>query len=228
MASINNDLVAAFRLLAKKLTQERAECPDFARDMFEMLAKVKPSFFKGQDDPTFLENGIREFKKIFRVVNYPENMRLGQAILYLKDEDDLWWRENGDRFSVVEGTEELKALRFEQGLTEEIQLGLGDVSKEFGVTIEDVPIVDEFMDVFSSEISGVPPTRVVEFTIHLVPGTALISKVPYRMAPPETSELKMQLQELLDKGYIRPSASPLGVPILFVKKKDGSMRLCKL
>ena len=71
-----------------------------------------------------------------------------------------------------------------------------------------------------------PPARTLEFTIELNPGTAPISKAPYRMAPPEMSELKTQLQDLFDKGYIRPSASPWGAPVLFVKKKDGSMRLC--
>ncbi|XP_056689989.1 uncharacterized protein [Spinacia oleracea] len=101
-----------------------------------------------------------------------------------------------------------------------------DVSKEVGVKIEDVPIVNEFMDVFPSEISGMPPARALEFTIELNPGTSPISKAPYRMAPPEMSELKTQLQEFFDKGYIRPSASPWGAPVLFVKKKDGSIRLC--
>ena len=71
-----------------------------------------------------------------------------------------------------------------------------------------------------------PPVRAIEFTIDLVPGTAPISKAPYRMAPPEMSELKTRLQELLDKGYIRPSASPWGAHVLFVKKKEWSMRLC--
>ena len=83
-----------------------------------------------------------------------------------------------------------------------------DVSEEVGVNIEDVPIVSKFMDLFSSMISGMPPTRAIEFTIDLVPRTAPISKVAYTLAPLEMSELKMQLQELVDKGYIRPSASP--------------------
>uniref|UniRef100_A0A2N9GFR5 CCHC-type domain-containing protein n=1 Tax=Fagus sylvatica TaxID=28930 RepID=A0A2N9GFR5_FAGSY len=75
-------------------------------------------------------------------------------------------------------------------------------------------------------LHGLPPEREVEFTIDLVPGTGPISKAPYRMAPAELKELKEQLQDLLDKGFIRPSASPWGAPVLFVKKKDGSMRLC--
>jgi hypothetical protein len=81
-------------------------------------------------------------------------------------------------------------------------------------------------DVFPDELPGMPPDRDVEFVIELQPGTAPISKRTYRMPPKELAELKTQLQELLDKGYICPSSSPWGCPALFVKKKDGSLRLC--
>ncbi|TYK22952.1 reverse transcriptase [Cucumis melo var. makuwa] len=91
---------------------------------------------------------------------------------------------------------------------------------------EDVPVVKEFLDVFPNDLSGLPPDREIEFTIELLPRTAPISQAPYRMAPSELKELKMQLQELVDKGYIRPSVSPWGAPVLFVKKKDGTLRLC--
>ncbi|KAL0533781.1 hypothetical protein IC582_027827 [Cucumis melo] len=91
---------------------------------------------------------------------------------------------------------------------------------------EDVPVVKEFLDVFLDDLSGLPPDREIEFTIELLPGTAPISEAPYRMTPSELKELKMQLQELVDKGYIRPSVSPWGAPVLFVKKKDGTLRLC--
>ncbi|KAA0062248.1 DNA/RNA polymerases superfamily protein [Cucumis melo var. makuwa] len=91
---------------------------------------------------------------------------------------------------------------------------------------EDVPVVKEFLDVFPGDLSGLPPDREIEFTIELLPGTTPISQAPYRMAPSELKELKMQLQELVDKGYIRPSVSPWGAPVLFVKKKDGTFRLC--
>jgi hypothetical protein len=82
------------------------------------------------------------------------------------------------------------------------------------------------MDVFPDELPGLPPDRDVEFVIELQPGTAPISKRSYRMPPKELAELKKQLQELLDKGYIRPSSSPWGCPALFVKKKEGRQRLC--
>ena len=105
---------------------------------------------------------------------------------------------------------------------------LAYVLKSEGTTLktEDISVVKEFPDVFSEDLHGLPPEREVEFTIDLVPGTGPISKAPYRMAPAELKELKEQLQDLLDQGFIRPSASPWGAPVLFVKKKDGSMRLC--
>ncbi|WOG95151.1 hypothetical protein DCAR_0414454 [Daucus carota subsp. sativus] len=100
-----------------------------------------------------------------------------------------------------------------------------DVSRE-PPKIKEIPIVNEFSDVFPDELPGLPPDREIEFTIDLAPGTEPVSKAPYRMAPVEMKELAMQVQELLDKGFIRPSVSPWGAPVLFVKKKDGSMRLC--
>eukprot|EP00253_Pinus_taeda_P023407 PITA_23407 len=89
-----------------------------------------------------------------------------------------------------------------------------------------VPIIQEFTDVFQEEIPGLPPQRNIDFTIELIPGAAPVSRAPYRMSTPELTELKMQLQELLDKEYIRPSVSPWGAPVLFVKKKDGTLRMC--
>ena len=92
--------------------------------------------------------------------------------------------------------------------------------------IEDVPVVNEFPDVFPDELPGLPPDKEIESAIDLAPGTEPVSKAPYRMAPVEMKELATQLQDLLEKGVIRPSVSPWGAPVLFVKKKDGSMRLC--
>jgi hypothetical protein len=92
--------------------------------------------------------------------------------------------------------------------------------------IERISVVYEYPDVFPDELPGMPPNREIEFAIELQPGTAPISKRPYRMPPAELAELKKQLQELLDKGFIRPSTSPWGCPTLFVKKKDESLRLC--
>ncbi|KAL4032686.1 hypothetical protein IC575_005767 [Cucumis melo] len=91
---------------------------------------------------------------------------------------------------------------------------------------EEVPVVNEYLDVFSADLSGLPPDREVEFTIELLPGTTPISQAPYRMAPSELKELKVQFQELIDKEYIRPSVSPWGALVLFMKKKDSTLRLC--
>ena len=95
-----------------------------------------------------------------------------------------------------------------------------------GTLVDEIPVVREFPDVFPYDIVGLPPDREVEFTIDLIPETEPISIPPYRMAPAELRELKAQLEELLSKGFIRPSISPWGAPVLFVKKKDGSLRLC--
>jgi hypothetical protein len=92
--------------------------------------------------------------------------------------------------------------------------------------LKKIPVVCEYADVFPDELLGMPPDRDIEFAIELQPGTTPISKRLYRMPPVELAELKKQLQELLDKGFIRPSTSPWGCPALFVKKKDKSLRLC--
>jgi len=93
-------------------------------------------------------------------------------------------------------------------------------------TLEEVPIVDEYPDVFPEELPGIPPDRDIEFVIDLIPETSPITKRPCRMIASELAELKKQLGELQQSGFIRPSSSPWGAPVLFVKKKDGSMRMC--
>ena len=93
------------------------------------------------------------------------------------------------------------------------------------VNPSDIAVIREFMDVFPNDIPDMPPQREIDFTINLVPGTGLILKAPYRMAPKEMEELKSQLEELLEKGYIRPSISPWGALVLFVWKKYDSLRL---
>ncbi|GKE97306.1 putative reverse transcriptase domain-containing protein, partial [Tanacetum coccineum] len=92
--------------------------------------------------------------------------------------------------------------------------------------LEDIPVVKEFPEVFSKNLPGLPPVRQVEFQIDLIPGAAPVARSPYRLAPLEMQELSEQLQELADRGFIRPSTSPWGASVLFVKKKDGSFRMC--
>ncbi|GJT81653.1 putative reverse transcriptase domain-containing protein [Tanacetum coccineum] len=92
--------------------------------------------------------------------------------------------------------------------------------------LKDILVVIEFLEVFPEDLLGLPPVRQVEFQIDLIPRTTPIAQAPYRLAPSEMQELSNQLQELSDRGFIRPSTLPWGAPVLFVKKKDGSFRMC--
>jgi hypothetical protein len=93
-------------------------------------------------------------------------------------------------------------------------------------SLEHIRIVCEYLDGFLEELLGMPPDRHIEFSIELLPGIAPISKIPYRMDVKDLIELKKQIEELIEKCFIRPSSSPWGAPILFVNKKDGSRRMC--
>nr|GEY13496.1 putative reverse transcriptase domain-containing protein [Tanacetum cinerariifolium] len=99
-------------------------------------------------------------------------------------------------------------------------------SKSQEKRMEDVPVIHDFPKVFPKEVTGLPPLRQVEFRIDLVPGAAPVVRVPYRLTPSKMKELSVQLQELLEKGFIRLSLSSWGASVLFGKKKDGSFRMC--
>nr|GFA14686.1 putative reverse transcriptase domain-containing protein [Tanacetum cinerariifolium] len=98
--------------------------------------------------------------------------------------------------------------------------------KPEGKQLKDVPIIQVFPKVFSENLPGLPPARPVKFQVDLIPGAAFVARRLYRLAPSEIKELSEQLQEISDKGLIRPSSSPWGAPVLFVKKKNGSFRMC--
>ncbi|KAL6325936.1 hypothetical protein AAG906_038427 [Vitis piasezkii] len=100
------------------------------------------------------------------------------------------------------------------------------VSDENDLKLEDIPIIKDYPNVFLNNLHDMPLEKEMEFTIDLIPRTTPISKTSYNMTPIELKKLKVQLQELLDKGFIRLNVSPWGAPILFVKKNDGSTRLC--
>jgi hypothetical protein len=129
---------------------------------------------------------------------------------------------------------DLRTIKLRHG-HEEIQVSIpiavpaktsGQVYEAIVQEIQDISVVCEFLDVFPEDLPGLPPERDVEFVIELKPGTASISKRSYRMPPNELAELKTQLQDLLEKGFIRPSSSPWGCPAIFVKKKDQTLRMC--
>nr|GEW22353.1 putative reverse transcriptase domain-containing protein [Tanacetum cinerariifolium] len=98
--------------------------------------------------------------------------------------------------------------------------------KSKGKQLKDVQVIQDYPEVFPKDLSGLPLARPVEFQIDLIPGVAPVARAPYRLAPSEMKELSKKLQELSEKGFIRPSSSPWGAPVLFVKKKDGSFKMC--
>ena len=99
-------------------------------------------------------------------------------------------------------------------------------SKKGQVNLEDILVIKKFPDVFPEELHNLPPEREVDMAIEVLPGTTPISRAPYHMTPTELKELNTQLQELLDKGFVRPSVSSWGALVLFVKKKDDTLRIC--
>ncbi|GJX92358.1 putative reverse transcriptase domain-containing protein [Tanacetum coccineum] len=121
----------------------------------------------------------------------------------------------------------ISCLKAQEYMAKGCQVFLAQISakkeedKSEGKQIKDVPIVRDFPEVFPEDLPGLPPARPVEFQINLILGAAPVARAPYRLAPSEMKELSQQLQELSDKGFIRPSSSPWGAPILFVKKKMG-------
>ena len=140
-------------------------------------------------------------------------------------EGDIRDGRNASRLNIISCTKPQKYI--EKGC----HLFLAQVTEKEGKEseekcLEDVPIVRDFPEVFPEDLPGLPPTRQIEFRIDLVPGAAPVARAPYRLAPTELQELSDQLSELSKKGFIRPSSSPWGAPVLFVKKKDGSFRMC--
>jgi hypothetical protein len=119
---------------------------------------------------------------------------------------------------------EVSALQLKKSYRKGCQvftMHMEEAPKDKVPSVEDCTVLKEYEDVFK-EISGLPPKRDIDFSINLMPGATPVSKTPYRMSTPELKELQMQLEELLKKGYIRPSVSPWGAPVLFMKKKDGT------
>jgi hypothetical protein len=100
------------------------------------------------------------------------------------------------------------------------------VNERKGTSLDQYPVLSEFKDVFLNKFPGLPPERELDFTIEIKPGAKPISKTLYRMTVPEICELQMHLKDILDLWLIRPSVSPWGAPVIFVKKHDGSLRLC--
>jgi hypothetical protein len=130
--------------------------------------------------------------------------------------------------SVKLTTPDLKELKFvvEPVMTTKGVANHANMNQMDAIQVSEVPVVNEFPDVFPKELPGMPPDRDIEFVIKLKPRTTLIYKTLYRMATPELAELKEHLKELLEKCFIHPSLSLWEAPMIFVPKKDGTQRLC--
>ncbi|CAA0813312.1 Unknown protein, partial [Striga hermonthica] len=148
-----------------------------------------------------------------------------EITLYLPGDDSITFFGSKNRSlpHVVSMAKATKLLR--RGNCQGYLVSLVDDSQK-SRSPHDVPVVRNFVDVFPDELPGGPPNRQVEFSIYLIPRAGPVSKAPYHMAPKELQELKAKIQEILRLGFIRPSVSPWGAPVLFVKKKDESMRMC--
>jgi hypothetical protein len=123
---------------------------------------------------------------------------------------------------------EISAMQLKKCYRKGCQLFAARVEEVFQDVVSNLEyhrVLKEFEDVFQ-EMPGLPPKRDIDFSINLMPGAAPVSKATYRMSTPELKELQLQIEELLKKGYIHPSVSPWRAPVLFVKKKDGTLRLC--
>ncbi|KAK1647758.1 hypothetical protein QYE76_065563 [Lolium multiflorum] len=141
-----------------------------------------------------------------------------------------WLTENGAVINCGDKTVSLRnsiggRIVFQGDKYSELEIGL-ELNSLKEVRIEDIPVVNEFKDVFPKELPGMPPDREIEFTIDLIPGTAPIAQPPYKMGPKELVELKAQIDELEQKGFIQESVSPWGTPVIFVDKRDGGKRMC--
>ncbi|KAA3470070.1 DNA/RNA polymerases superfamily protein [Gossypium australe] len=157
------------------------------------------------------------------LVKHHANLNCAAKRMILKSSEDEEVIVIGERRDYLSNV--ISALRAEKLVRKGCEAFLAYVSLcSQGLSVGDVRTVKEFSDVFFEELLGLPPNREVEFSIELLPGMAPVSIAPYRMAPKELVELNAQIQELLDQGFIRPSVSPCGAPVLFEKKKDGSIK----
>jgi hypothetical protein len=132
---------------------------------------------------------------------------------------------------VIQCAKRIVRLTKEDGITVEFVAATQSnqtsmLNRTKATTLEEIRVVQEYLDVFPGDLSCMPPDHDIEFLIELLPGTPPISKRPYRMPINELVELKKQIAELQAKGFIRPTSSPCGAPVLFVEKKDGTQRMC--
>ncbi|GJX81044.1 putative reverse transcriptase domain-containing protein [Tanacetum coccineum] len=160
--------------------------------------------------PTTLDHGYNVELADGRII-WVNTVLLGCTLNFLETEVEV---EMG-KYDVIIGMDWL--TKYQAVIDCAKKIDTGDKSKK--KQLQDVPIVKNFPEVFPEDLPGLPPTRQVAFHNDLVPGAAPVARAPYRLAPSEMKELEDQLQELSDKGFIRPSSSPWGAPVLFVNEE---------
>ncbi|GJY82279.1 putative reverse transcriptase domain-containing protein, partial [Tanacetum coccineum] len=208
----------------------------FISSAFSSLINIAPTLLENSYDVELADGKIVGVDTILRscilnFLNHPFNIDLMPVELGSFDViiGMDWLRSNNGRESRLTIISCSKAQEY---MAKGCQIFLAQISakkeedKSEGKQLKDVPIVQDFPEVFPEDLPGLPPARPVEFQVDLIPGAAPVARAPYRLAPSKMKELSEKLQELSDKGFIRPSSSPWGAPVLFVKKKDGSFRMC--
>ncbi|GJY35286.1 hypothetical protein Tco_0420664 [Tanacetum coccineum] len=172
-------------------------------------------------------NGMDWLANHHAVIIYDEKiMRIPYGDKVLKVQGDRDCKGEKSKLSIISCTKTQKYIKrgYLIFLAQVTKKETEDKSEE--KRLEDVQTIRDFSKVFPEDLPGLPPTPQVEFQIDLVPSAAPVARAPYRLAPTKLQELSTQLQELSDKGFIRPSSLPWGAPVLFVKKKDESFRMC--
>ncbi|XP_040990941.1 uncharacterized protein LOC121238165 [Juglans microcarpa x Juglans regia] len=234
--------------------REQDHCHNGGRDLADAIRQMTKTMrytnFMGTERPKKANKWQLDLNRTFEISGYTEEPKVQYARHLLQGEAEIWWdtrrhdRELGtitiltwDRFKeefvnrfFPESMKTQKAQEFATLAKKCIANGattyLAFIVEDYGCNKEGLPIVEEYPVVFTNDLSGLPPDRETNFTIELEPATTAVHKAPYCMAPLELKELKEQIEELLEKGCIQPSSSPWGAPILFIKKKDESLRLC--
>ncbi|XP_030479438.1 uncharacterized protein LOC115696688 [Cannabis sativa] len=190
---------------------------------FQIFHRIQVPEFEGGQHPMVAKRWFRKIKKNFNTIGTPEEYQVTFVVPKLEGGAADWW----ETLSRTMETDVMTWRDFEEVFRE--QYFSPSQRRTLIGEFRPVPwilVVSGFSDVFPEDLPWLPPNREIEFCIDLIPGSQSVSIVPYRMAPVELAELKKQLGELMDKGYIRHSTSPWGAPVLFAKKANGTLRLC--
>ncbi|XP_062089472.1 uncharacterized protein LOC133796005 [Humulus lupulus] len=182
---------------------------EFASDLVPTDATRRDRFFRG------LNPMVAQDVRITSVLGVTTYVQVIKNALTVEGVEDRIWRESAT-------SRDARRMGGCMGFF----VSVVDITREVPVGPAENRVVCEFLDVFPGDLPGLPPQQPIEFVIEVAPGIEPVSRVPYRMAPTKLKELKVQLQELLDLGFITPSFSPWGAPMLFGKKKDGALRMC--